>query len=121
MKSEPELHNLITLANVSNEVPELVQLRDIITYGPLVLIGSFQLFALFRPKVNWEAAIKQLQEEVAQSPLVRISRYFSHIKLMCLSAQIVIQDEDLFLGLNTSCLNKSGAFGHEAMKCTGVH
>ena len=108
------------LANVSNEVPELVQLGDIIAYGPLVLIGSFQLFALFRPKVNWEAAIKQLQEEVARFPLVRISCYFSHIKLMHLSAQIVRQDEDLFLGLNASCLNESGAFSHEAMKRTGV-
>ena len=120
MKPEPELHNLITLTNISNEVPELVQLGDIIVYGLLVLIGSFQLFVLFHPKVNWEAAIKQLQEEVAQSPLVRISCYFSHIKLMRLSAQIVRQDEDLFLGLNASCLDKSGAFSHKAMKCTGV-
>ena len=109
------------LANISNEVPEFIQLEDITADGQLVLIGSFQLFTLFHPKVNWEAAIEQLQEEVTWSPLVRISCYFSHIKLMHLSAQIVRQNEDLFLGLNTSCLDESGAFSHEAVKRMRVH
>ena len=70
--------------------------------GPLILVSLFQLFTLLHSEVYQKAAIEEFKEEVLRPPFVGVPSHFPDIELTRFAAQIVREDEHLFLGFNSS-------------------